>query len=138
MRSCSDFRYRLEEAILDEIACAGLFSAMANEASAPVQKQLIESVSEDDAAHASIFAAFLSDNEMPVCHPIKMPEIKRPFPELIENAVNIKLSACRRYSYFSDYAPTQAARYIMLSVMKEEMHHVRLLEALLETVTGAE
>ena len=138
MRSCSDFRYRLEEAILDEIACAGLFSAIADKAPSPEQRQLIESVAEDDAAHAGIFAAFISDAEMPVCHPIQMPEAKGTFLSLIHNAVSIKLSAFRRYSHFADYAPTQAARYVMLSVMKEELHHVRLLEALTETVQAPE
>ena len=132
MNPYADFRYRLEEAVIDEIACAGLFSAIALKAPASEQRQLIECISEDDEAHAKIFAAFISYQPMSVCQPIRMPEANGEWTDLLSKAIDTKLSVHRRYSYLADYAPTQAARYILLSVMTDELSHVRILEALKE------
>lgn len=132
MNPCADFRYRLEEAVLEETAHAGLISALVENAKTGEQARILEAVLESDQAHALIFASLMSASPMSVCHPIAVPKADAEFSRLLESVIAQKLRAYRRLSVLAECAPTQMIRYTILAVMQDELNHTRILNSLME------
>lgn len=130
MNPCADFRYRLEEAVLEEIGYTASLSSLAEAAPTREQAILLTNISRSDQANAMLCAALISGKPMSVCQPVAFPDTALPFHALLDDVIRSKKKTSARYALLCDYAPTQEIRYLLLSAMQSQLQHAQILSAL--------
>lgn len=127
------FEEQLLESIQDELADAGFYARIANEAPNIIAREIIISIVGDEYAHARIQAALTQTFEPlgPGAQPVT-PIPNRGYLEDLLTAVRGELEAVDRYSHLAAIAPSREIRFLLTSIMGDEYDHSRIWLALYE------